>query len=398
MATYEYTASDETGHIFGGLYDDIKNVSALRRELAKIGYNLVRAKRQRKFNPDFIHIKQSEVTAFAFKFAGMCTAGLPIIPCLETLEKQTENRSLKYIIADVKKNVQIGLSLTDSFGKYRDVFSDFFLGMIEAGESSGKLAESLDISARYLEKQADLKARLKGAFAYPIIVLIMCLAVVTALVIFVVPIFSKVYRQLGAALPGPTQMLIVLSVVLRQFWPVLLIVIAFLPFLFRYLSKNKYIKTKWDYLKFQLPMFGRLNRIVAASNYVKTFAMLIMTGVPIIKALQVAGLVANNEKISYISADIQKSVQSGLSVAESLERHDIFPPLIIQLADSGEQSGQLGQMLNKGTEFLEKDIDRTINALMTKLEPALTLGMGVVIGLILMAVYLPMFEYMSHLK
>ncbi|MDD5011097.1 MAG: type II secretion system F family protein, partial [Phycisphaerae bacterium] len=254
------------------------------------------------------------------------------------------------------------------------------------------------ISARYLEKQADLKARLKGAFAYPIIVLIMCLAVVTALVIFVVPIFSKVYRQLGAALPGPTQMLIVLSVVLRQFWPILLIVIALMPFLFRYLSKNKYIKTKWDYLKFQLPLFGRLNRIVAASNYVKTFAMLIMTGVPIIKALQVSGLVANNERISYISADIQKSVQSGLSVAESLERHDIFPPLIIQLADSGEQAGQLGQMLNKGTEFLEKDIDRTINSLMTKLEPALTLGMGIVIGLILMAVYLPMFEYMSHLK
>ncbi|MBU1259712.1 MAG: type II secretion system F family protein [Planctomycetes bacterium] len=398
MATYEYSAHDETGHIFNGLYDDISNVAALRRELAKIGYNLVRAKRKRKFNPNLINVKQSEVTAFAFKFAGMCTAGLAIVPCLETLEKQTENRSLKYIITDIKRNVEIGLSLTESFEKYRDIFSDFFLGMIEAGESSGKLAESLEISARYLEKQADLKNRLKGALAYPIIVLLMCLVVVTALVIFVVPVFSKVYRQLGAALPGPTQAIIILSVILRRFWPALAAAVFSLPFLFRYIRKNPHIKTWWDYFKFKMPLFGRLNRIVAASSFVKTFAMLIMTGVPIIKALQVAGLVANNEKISYISMDIQKSVQSGSSLAESLKNHDIFPPLILQLADSGEQAGQLGQMLNKGAEFLDKDIDRTINSLMTKLEPALTLGMGVVIGLILLAVYMPMFDYMSHLK
>ena len=398
MATYEYTARDETGHIFSGIYDDISNAAVLRRELAKIGYNLVRAKRKRKFNPNALNVKQAEVTAFAFKFAGMCTAGLSIIPCLETLAKQTENRSLKYIIADIKKNVEIGLSLTDSFSKYRDIFSDFFLGMIEAGESSGKLAESLEISARYLEKQADLKNRLKGALTYPAIVIIMCLVVVTALVIFVVPVFSKVYRQLGAALPGPTQAIIILSVILRRFWPALAAAIFVLPVLFRYIRKNPHVKTWWDYFKFKMPLFGRLNRIVAVSNFVKTFAMLIMTGVPIIKALQVAGLVANNEKVSYISADLQKSVQSGLGLAESLERHDIFPPLIIQLADSGEQAGQLGQMLNKGAEFLDKDIDRTVDSLMTKLEPALTLGMGVVIGLILLAVYLPMFDYMSHLK
>ncbi len=398
MATYEYTARDETGHIFSGIYDDISNTAALRRELAKIGYNLMRAKRKRKFNSNSISVKQSDVMAFAFKFAGMCTAGLPIVPCLETLEKQTENRSLKYIIADVKKNVEIGLSLTDSFSKYRDIFSDFFLGMIEAGESSGKLAESLEISARYLEKQADMQARLKSAFTYPLVVLLMCLVVITALVIFVVPVFSKVYRQLGAPLPGPTQAIIIVSIILRRFWPAVAAVGFSLPFLFRYIRKNPHIKTWWDYFKFKMPLFGKLNRTVAVSNFVKTFAMLIMTGVPIIKALQVAGLVANNEKISYISADLQKSVQSGLGLAESLEKHDIFPPLITQLADSGEQAGQLGQMLHKGTEFLDKDIDRTINSLMTKLEPALTLGMGLVIGLLLLAVYMPMFDYMSHLK
>jgi len=399
MAAYEYTARDEMGHIFSGVYDDVSGTGALRNELAKIGYNLLKSKRRKiTFNPNSIKIKQADVVAFAYKLAGMCTAGLSIIQCLETLEKQADSPSLKFVIADIKKNIEIGSSLTDAFNKYRDIFSDFFIGMIEAGESSGKLAESLDISARYLEKQADLRNRLKSAFTYPLIVLTMCFVIVTALVLFVVPVFSKIYHQLGVPLPGPTQILIILSVIMRKFWPILIIVIASLPFLIKYISKNPYIKTKWDYFKFSMPLFGRLNRMVAASNFIRSFALLIMTGVPIIKALQVAGLVGNNEKISSIGRDIQKSIQSGLGFAESLESHDIFPPIITQLAGSGEQAGQLGQMLNKGVDFLEKDIDRTVNSLLVKLEPVLTLGMGVVIGLILMAVYLPMFDYMAQLK
>ncbi|MFA5292971.1 MAG: type II secretion system F family protein [Phycisphaerae bacterium] len=399
MAAYEYTARDEMGHICSGVYEDVSGTGALRNELAKIGYNLLKAKKRKiTFNPASIKIKKADVVSFAYKLAGMCTAGLSIIQCLETLEKQTENPSLKFIISDIKKNIEIGSSLTDAFNKYREIFSDFFIGMIEAGESSGKLAESLDISARYLEKQADLRNRLKSAFTYPLIVITMCSVIVTALVLFVVPVFSKIYHQLGVPLPGPTQVLIILSVIMRKFWPILLAVAVSMPFCIKYISKNSYIKTKWDYLKFSMPGFGRLNRMVAASNFIRSFALLIMTGVPIIKALQVAGLVGNNEKIASISRDIQKSIQSGLGFAESLESHNIFPPIIVQLAGSGEQAGQLGQMLNKGVDFLEKDIDRTVNSMLVKLEPALTLGMGVVIGLILMAVYLPMFDYMAQLK
>jgi type IV pilus assembly protein PilC len=398
MATYEYSARDEAGHVFNGVYDGIHSTAALRSELARIGYSLLRAKKKKVFNPKSIKVKPAEVMTFAFRFAGMCSAGLSIVQCLETLEKQTDSASLKYVISDVRNNIEVGVSLTEAFEKYRDIFSDFFLGMIEAGESSGKLAESLEISARYLEKQADLKNRLKGAFTYPIIVLVSCLIAVTILVAFVVPVFTKIYHQLGVPLPGPTQLLVVFSVVLRNFWPGLIMIVFSMPFLIRYIRKNKYIKTKWDYLKFQLPLFGKLNRIVAVSNYVRTFSMLITTGVPMIKALQVSGLVANNEKISFISNDLQKSIQAGTSLAESFGHHDLFPPLITQLTDSGEQAGQLSQMLTKGADFLDKDIDRMIDSLMTKLEPILTMGMGIVIGLILMAVYLPMFDYMAHLK
>jgi type IV pilus assembly protein PilC len=398
MPAYEYTARDETGHIFKGIYEDINDVSALRSEFAKIGYNLIKAKKNRKFNPKHLSVKRSEIIPFTFKLAGMCSAGLSIVQCLDTLEKQTENRSLQYIIADIKKNITMGSSLADSFSKYRNIFSDFFLGMVEAGESSGKLPESLEISAQYLEKQNDLRNRLKNAFTYPLIVGFMCISIITALVIFVVPVFSKIYKQLGVSLPGPTQTLIVLSVIFRQYWLYFIILFCIALYAFQYLRKNKYVKTKWDNFKLTMPVLGKLNKMAAAANYIRSFSMLTATGVPIIRALQVSGFVANNEKMVAISQDIQKSIQAGHSFAESMQHHNIFPPIIIQLAGTGEQSGQLTQMLNKGVGFLEKDIDRTINSLLVKLEPLLTLIMGAVIGLILMAVYLPMFDYMAHLK
>jgi type IV pilus assembly protein PilC len=288
--------------------------------------------------------------------------------------------------------------MTDAFGKYRRVFSDFFLGMVEAGEAGGKLAESLEIVAKYLEKKADLANKLKSAFIYPVIVMIMCFVIITALVVFVVPVFSKIYGRLGVPLPGPTQTLVYLSIVVRRGWPLLVVIAVVVPIICRYLRKNSYVRSKWDHFKFAMPIFGKLNRLIASSNFIRSFAMLISTGVPMIKAFQVAGFVVNNEKMSQISLDLQKSVQMGNGVAESLGKHEIFPPIIIQLAGSGEQAGVLGQMLNKGVDFMEKDIERITNALLVKLEPVLTLGTGAVIGLILMAVYMPMFDYMSHLK
>jgi type IV pilus assembly protein PilC len=398
MAIYEYTARDETGAVFSGVYEDINSISALKKELAKIDCRLVRAKKKGVAFTSGGRIKKADIVAFTYKFAGMCGAGLSIIQCLDTLESQSEKGALKLIINDVKRNIENGSSLTDAFGKYRKVFSDFFLGMVEAGEAGGKLAQSLDISAKYLERKVDLSNKLKSAFTYPVIVVVMCSLVITALVLFVVPVFMKVYKQLGVPLPGATQMLVVCSVVMTRWWPLLLGLAIAVPVTFKYLQRNSYVRNKWDHFKYYMPVFGKLNRLIASSNFIRSFAMLISTGVPIIKAFQVSGLVINNEKMTEISLDLQKSVQSGSGVAESLKKHDIFPPIIIQLASSGEQAGVLAQMLNKGVDFLEKDIERMLDALIVKLEPILTLSTGAVIGLILMAVYMPMFDYMRHIK
>ena len=401
MAVYTYVAKDERGGVVTGTYTDVDNTSALRNELNKMGYALVKARRGTQADKSHRkpgRVRQEEIATFAYKFAGMYSAGLPILKCLETLEQQTENRALKYIIADVRENVGTGSSLRAAFGRHKEVFSEFFLGMVEAGEVGGKLDATLEMSATYLEKQANLKQRVKAAFAYPAIVTVMCSVVITFLLIFVIPVFSKLYTQVHAQMPGPTVALVMISTILRHWWWMIVIVAGAMVLTIRKLSGNAAARAYWDNFKLNMPAFGKLNRMLVASHFTRTFAMLASVGVSVIKSLEMASMVANNCKVTEITAELKKSIQAGASIAGSLKKYDIFPPVIIQMASSGEEVGMLPEMLTKGADLLDKDIERMINALLVKLEPILTLSMGVVVGLILMGAYLPMFDYMGHLK
>lgn len=398
MAVYEYTAKDQTGSEFSGTYSDVNNVATLRRELAKTGYVLVEARREKHRATKLRKIKRSEVVAFAYKFAGMYSAGLPILKCLETLEQQSEDQSFVHIIADIRGEVETGSSLESAFGKYREIFSDFFLGMVEAGEAGGKLAEALEMSAAYLEKQMELRRKVKSAFAYPIVVGVTSLVVVSCLLIFVVPIFSRLYKQLRVPLPGPTQVLVFLSFLLRDWWWAVLFVVSAAVVALHWLLKNPNFKAKWDVFKLNMPVFAKLNRMVVVSNFTRTFAMLASVGVSLTKALRVASMVAHNHKFTEIAEELQQAVEAGNPVSSSLRNYDIFPPMIVQLALSGEEVGELPEMLNKGVDFLDKDIERVISALIIKLEPTLTLIMGVIVGFLLMGVYLPMYDYMRYLE
>jgi len=398
MAVYEYTARDGGGNEFSGIYNDINNVAVLRDELAKTGYTLIKARREKGPSRKRRRVKRSEVVAFAYKFAGMYSAGLSITRCLETLEEQTESQTFKLVIGDIRESVETGSSLGSAFGEHKAIFSDFFLGMLEAGEASGKLGETLEMSAVYLENQADLKRKVVSAFAYPAVVGATCLVVVACLLVFVVPIFSKLYRQLRVPLPFATRILVDLSFLIRGWWWAILIVAAGAVIGLRWLSKNPGTRAKWDAFKLNMPVFAKLNRMVVISHFTRTFAMLASVGVSLIDALDVASVVAHNHKVSEIAKELQGAISAGNSVARSLKKYDIFPPMIVQMAFSGEEAGELPQMLAKGADFLDKDIERTVSALIVKLEPALTIIMGVVVGLILMGVYLPMFDYMRYLE
>jgi type IV pilus assembly protein PilC len=398
MAVYEYTARDGNGNKFVGVYHDVHSVAVLREELAKMGNTLLKARRSKPEAEKRQKIKQVEVVSFVYKLAGMCSAGLPVTRSIETVEQQTENRVFKHILSDIRQNIETGSTLRDAFEKHKNIFSNFFIGMLEAGESGGKLAQTLEMSANYMEKQADLKRKVKSAFAYPLVVGIMCIAVVTALVIFVIPVFSKLYFLMIRRPPRSTQVLVSLSVMVRQWWWLVLLLIAGAVFLSRRLSKVPHLKARWDFFKLNMPVFAKLNRMVVVSRFMRTFVMLASAGISFIKALDVANVVANNSKISGITGQLQRSIEEGNPLAESLRRHDIFPPIITQMVASGEEAGKLPEMLNKGLDFLDKDIDRTVKALLVKLEPALTLIMGIIVGFILMGVYLPMFDYMSRVE
>ena len=398
MAVYEYIARDENGNKFSGTYDDIGSVAILRKDLAKMGDTLLKAKRKKSYTSKRARITQDEIVTFTFKLAGMCSAGLSITGCLETLEEQTVNQSFKQILSDIRRNISAGSTLKDAFGKHKEIFSDFFLGMLEAGQTGGKLSETLEASANYLEKRSDFRRKIKSAFAYPIIVGVMCFGVISALVIFVIPVFAKLYKKMHVPLPGPTQALIGLSILVRDWWWMILLLSAAVVMLWRIFRKNQRIKAGWDEFKLRMPILAKFNRMVIASQFIRTFAMMTSAGVSLVKALEVAGEVVNNTKVSQITSQLQQSIQSGNTVAGSLKNHDIFPPLIYQLAASGEEAGTLSEMLNKGVDFLDKDIDRTMKSMLVKMEPILTAIMGLIIGFILISVYLPMFDYMSHLE
>jgi type IV pilus assembly protein PilC len=397
MAVYEYLAKNPAGKEFSGTYKDIQSTAVLRDELSKAGYELVKARRITAKKDAPKRVKRREVIAFTYKFAGMYAAGLSVINSLESLEEQTENKALKEVIGDIRRNVETGSSLRKSFDKYSDIFSDFFLGMVEAGEASGRLATALELSAEYLENQADLRQKVKSAFIYPMAVGIVCLIVVTCLLIFVVPMFSKLYKRLHVTLPGPTQALVILSYLIRHWWWVIIPFSIGCVLGIKKLFANEKVREKWDNFKLHIPVFGRLNRMVVVSHFTRTFSLLISVGVPIIDAFGVANEVAHNKRMSQIAQELQKSIKGGHPVAQSLKEYDIFPPTLVQLAAAGEEAGVLPEMLNKAVDFLDKDIERAIGSLLVKLEPALTLIMGTIIGLILMGVYLPMFDYMAKI-
>lgn len=398
MPTYQYIAKDPTGAEYKGTYEDVSDVAALRAELSRIGYALVKASRIKAPSHRRGGINQQDIVAFAYKISGMYSAGLSVIQCLETLETQAEKPALRCILADVRERVEAGASLHKAFEPHRKIFSEFFVGMLEAGEASGKLAESLEMSAVYLEKRAQLGNKIKSALVYPISVGVVCISVLACLLVFVVPVFIKLYRGLHVPLPWPTLFLVNLSILLRGWGLFVLGGAGVGVWLLSRKLKGSRVRSKWDRFKLRVPVLGGLNRLILASRFVRPFAMLISVGLSVIDALRIAGRISGNEEMLDISVALQKSARAGNAVGRALGDHAIFPSVIVQMATSGEKVGRLSEMLRKGVDILDRDIERTIDALVVKLEPALTLIMGLVIGLVLMGVYLPMFDYMTHLQ
>jgi type IV pilus assembly protein PilC len=399
MPTFQYTAKDRTGAEYKGTFADIRDVTSLRTELSRLGYVLLDASAEKKPSRRGGSISQQDIVAFAYKLAGMYSAGLSVIQCLETLETQAEKPALGAIVADIRERIEGGASLRKAFEPHREVFSEFFVGMLEAGEAAGKLAESLEMSALYLEKRAQLRTKIRSAFVYPVSVGVVCIGILACLLLFVVPVFIKLYDKLHVPLPWPTLFLVNLTGLLRGWGGVVALGGAGVGvWVMLRMLKDARLRRRWDRFKLCMPVLGKLNRLILISRFVRPFAMLISVGLSVIDALRIAGHISGNQEMTDISESLQKAVRAGDPVGRALNAHRLFPPVIVQMAASGEQVGRLAEMLGKGVDILDRDIERIIDALVVKLEPALTLAMGLVIGLVLLGVYLPMFDYMTYVS
>lgn len=398
MAVFEYIAKDSSGNTFSGSYTNVDNIRELKREMQKLGYSLVKAHREKQATGKNRKIKRASIVTFAYEFSGMYSAGLSILRCLETLEQQTDNIDLKLILSDIRQHVETGLSLKEAFERHKDVFSDFFIGMVEAGETGGKLSETLDMAAKYLENQAELRSKVRSAFAYPIVVSVMCLLIVSALVVFVIPVFQKLYSQLHVSLPTPTLILVAISEGARHYWMIIVPVLSVSIYAFRKISKVPIVKEWLDRAKLRIPVFGKLNQMVVVSRFMRTFSMMLSAGIGVVESMELAKRVSGNKVMEDIGAVIQEKIMVGSTLAEPLSEFDIFPPMIHQLAGAGEEAGILPEMLLKGVDFLDAAIERKIRSLLMKLEPILSVALGAIVGGILLGVYLPMFDYMGQIK
>jgi type IV pilus assembly protein PilC len=402
MATgmmFEYKARDRTGRVHDGQIEASSSsavVKTLRdRGLMPLAVNQKKESALQKEIriPGFGgRIKQKEMALFSRQLATMVNSGLTLIRSLSILEDQSDNSALTEVIASVRTKVEQGVSLSVALEDHPKAFSPLYVSMVRAGEVGGALDETLTRLADTLESQARLRSQIKSAMAYPVVVLNLIVLIVIAMLVFVVPIFEKMYSDLGGTLPLPTQTLINISSFMKSKWWLIAGIAVAAVYGFRRWKQTEGGRRRWDALKLSFPIFGKLTQKVAISRFARTFSVLSRTGVPVLQALDIVAATAGNTTVSEAVKDVQASVKRGESLAEPLERHDVFPPMVTQMMAVGEETGALDAMLGKVSDFYDREVDDTVSALTSLIEPLLIVVMGVVVGGILISLYLPMFN------
>lgn len=339
-------------------------------------------------------IKQKDVALMSRQFSTMVNAGLSLIRALTVLIEQSESAGLAAVLRDVRRDVEGGQSLSDAMSRHPKAFSRLYVAMIRAGEVGGVLDETLNRVADILESNLALRSKIRSAMAYPAVVMVLIVAVTTAMVVFVVPVFESLYADLGegAALPAPTRVLVALSTILRSWWFVVIGLVAVMVWLFRRWVASEDGRLTWDRFKLRLPVFGKLVHKTALARFSRTMAVLSRTGVPILHAIDIVGETAGNQVVARALGDIRGAVREGEALAGELGRHEIFPPMVVQMLAVGEETGALDAMLNKVADYYEREVEDTVGALTSLIEPLLIVVMGVSIGAILIALYLPIFN------
>jgi type IV pilus assembly protein PilC len=343
-------------------------------------------------------IKKIDISRFTRQFATMISAGLPMVQCLEILGTQMESAELRSVVTKVKESVQAGATLSEALGKHKKAFDDLYVNMVEAGEVGGALDTILVRLAQYREKADKLARKVKGAMVYPIVVMIVAIGVTFAMLRYIVPVFAKMFAGLGAELPGPTKVVLGISHFLRDQTLLLLLLMVVVIVGFKLFVRNPNGRLSWDRFKLRMPILGPLIRKAAISRFTRTLATLLSSGVSILDALNITAKTAGNMVLQKAIKKSMLSIAEGETITQPLKESGVFPPMVTQMISVGEKTGGMDEMLGKIADFYDDEVDAAVAALTSIIEPVIIVFMGAVIGGILIAMYLPMFDIIGKIQ
>jgi len=399
MATFTYSVRDRAGKVVKGKLDG-ESKDAVQTKLTQMGYIILELDQQGglanlgsvKFGTG---VKPKDITIFARQFSTMINAGLSLTKCLSILAAQTESAGLRTVIAQIGKDVESGQSLSDSLARHPKVFPPIFVNMVRAGETGGVLDEVLNRVADHFESEQKLKGKIKSAMTYPIAMGALVLIVLAAMMIFVVPTFEKMFSEMGGTLPFMTQLLVNASKFVAG-WGGVAVVIGLTAAImtFKWWSKGPG-KGIWDATKLNMPVFGSLIRKIALAKFTRTFGTLVSAGVPILSALDIVADTAGNEVVAGAVKKARNAIKEGETIAKPLSESKVFPSMLVQMIAVGEETGALDTMLNKIADFYDEEVETAVDGLTSLIEPLMMATLGVIVGGMVIALYLPMFQVIT---
>jgi type IV pilus assembly protein PilC len=402
--TFAYKVRDKAGKIVSGTLDaDSQTLVASRLKQMGFAPVLIEEQKQNLGKKELRlpwggKVKSKDLAVFSRQFATMINSGLSLLRALNILAEQTENSALAAAVAEVRNDIEKGSSLSAALSKHPKVFKRLYVAMIRAGEIGGVLDSVLLRLAENLEKEVALKQKIKSAMTYPTVVFCMVLMILAGMLIFVVPTFKNLYKDLGGSLPLPTRVLIGISDGAKKFWYVVAALIIGSGIGIRRWVETDKGRGTWDAMKLKMPIFGQLVHKTALSRFSRTLSVLMKSGVPILQSLEIVKDTVNNTVVSRAVEDVSSAVKEGESIARPLERHDVFPPMVVQMIAVGEETGALDTMLGKISDFYDQEVEATVDALTSLIEPVLIAVMGVAVGGMVVSLYMPMFNIINLIK
>ena len=408
MATYAYTVRDAAGTMRSGT-SEAENPDVLARRLREQGFMIseIKAAKVKKglggnWFENMQKVKLTELSIFCRQFSTMIDAGVSLVRCLDVLSQQQSNPKLKRIILDVQKEVEAGNTLSKSLAKYPGTFSNLFIGLVRAGEVGGVLEETLQRLSTFLEKDVEMKRKIKSAMTYPTIVMIAALIIVLGLCRFIVPTFLGLFETMlphgRADFPALTLGLVAVSdFLIYKSWAVILILVAG-SFAFKAFISTNFGLHAWDKFKLKVPVFGKLNHKVALARFSRTLGTLLTSGVPILQALETVAGTVSNIVISDAIMEARARIREGDRIGDPLIKSKLFPPMVVQMISIGEESGSLDAMLSKIADFYEDEVDAALAALAVAIEPILICFLGTAVLLIVLGMFMPMIVLIQSLS